>query len=348
MRLSIVGLAIIGLVQAASANELDRVWLGPASPYGPGVPNVAPALPSAAGPRLPPVPPHSFSFEAGLRYGLSTGSLAKQLSDDPRISNFLNSQLTYDHLNSGTFEGYGRFDTSFGTFIKGYGGLSGLNSGTLKDEDFQPETAPYSATLSQQSGGHLSYLSIDLGQIAVTTARVRASIFAGYGHLGETANAYGCSQIAGNPQICVPSISGSVLAITEDTGWDFARLGILGEFRLLDRLTFSGEVAWLPYVQVSGQDTHWLRLGAMVNDLSGPINQTGSGTGVQIESILSYQFTDRFSIGLGGRYSYLQTRGTADLEQMIVGVSSPISQPLKFTTTRYGGFVQSAYRFGPF
>jgi hypothetical protein len=350
MRLRFVGLAMIGLMQAASAGELGLPWLRGAADLGPGTPNAAPALPGepVVRPHLPPPPPENITFEAGARYWFSTGRLTKELYDDPRRSPALNSRLTYDGLTAGSFEGYGRFDLTYGTFVKGTIGFAGLNNGTLQDEDLPPNTLPYSSTSSPLGSGRLNYGTIDLGQIVVTSGRARGSVILGYGHLTETMNAFGCTQTAANPLICMPAISTGTLAITEETHWDFARLGVMGEYKLLDRLTLSGEAAWLPYVQVSGLDTHWLRLGATLNSLSGPISQSGSGTGVQLESILSYQVTDCFNLGIGARYWYLQTRGSADLEQRIIGLNSPVSQPLNFTTWRYGGFAQGAYRFGPF
>jgi hypothetical protein len=112
-------------------------------------------------------------------------------------------------------------------------------------------------------------------------------------------------------------------------------------------LTLSAEAAWLPYLQVRAQDTHWLRLGTTLFALSGPINEGGGGTGVQLEGLLSYRVTDRFTLGLGARYWMLQSRGEADFEQIIVGVNNAVSQPLNFTTVRTGAFAQGSYRFGP-
>jgi len=291
---------------------------------------------------------HGFTFNIGARYWYSSGKLAKDLYDDPRSSQNLNSRLTYSGLTSGSFEGYGRIDTTFGSFFKGYAGLSGLDSGALDDEDFPPAIAPYSSTLSQQQGGKLGYGSIDFGQIVARTDRVRASLFVGYGYLNETVNVFGCQQVAGNQGVCVPTISAGVLGITEDSRWQFARLGFLGEFKLLDCLTLSAEVAWLPYEQLNAQDTHWLRLGTAPLDFSGPIPESGSGTGVQLEAIMSYQVNDKVSVGLGGRYWYLQTHGGANLESVIVGWPfATLAQPLNFSTTRYGGFAQGAYKFGP-
>jgi hypothetical protein len=359
-----ISLAMICLGPALQAAEIEQIRLRGSSVYtvpsypilpaespGPAAPPPYPAAKAPARPVAPAGPAaqlHNFTFEFGTRYWFSTGTLAKDLYDDPRSSPNLNSRLTYSGLTSGTFEGFGRADTSFGSYIKGYAGFSGLNRGSLNDEDFPPGIFPYSNTLSQQQGGKLAYGSIDFGQIVVKNDRVRASLFVGYGYLNETVDAFGCNQLAGNPFVCVPTIGSGVLGITEESQWQFARLGILGEYKLLDCLTLSAEVAWLPYEQLSAQDTHWLRLGTGQFDIAGPIPENGGGTGVQIEAILSYQVSDKVTFGLGGRYWHLQTRGSTDFENVIVGLPfAPVAQPLTFTTTRYGGFAQGAYKFGP-
>ena len=56
---------------------------------------------------------------------------------------------------------------------------------------------------------------------------------------------------------------------------------------------------------------------------------------------------DKVSVGLGGRYWYLQTHGGTDFESVIVGFPSAGPQPINFNTIRYGGFAQGAYKFGP-
>jgi hypothetical protein len=362
--LSLIALAMIGLLSAARAGELDQVRLRGsnahdavaaypilASEPSSRVPSSYPVSYPAASRPMRPAPPaaqlHGFTFEFGSRYWFSTGRLAKDLFDDPRSSTNLNSRLTYSGLTTGTFEGFGRANTTFGSYIKGYAGFGGLNRGALNDEDFPPALTPYSNTLSQQQGGKLAYGSIDFGQIVVKNDRVTASLFVGYGYLNESVNAFGCNQVGGNPFICAPALDPGLLAITENTSWQFARLGILTEVKVLDCLKFSAEVAWLPYEQVSAQDTHWLRLGTGLFDISGPIPEHGAAVGVQIEAILSYQVSDKVSLGLGGRYWYLQTRGSTDFENVIVGFPSPGPQPLNFSASRYGGFAQGAYKFGP-
>jgi len=380
MRLRLVGLITISLIHAAGAAELDQTRLDQtrleqarlrgsnADSPGPVYRVAAPSYAGYAAPppyqaatlkarpaqiAAPPPPPPAFTFEVGARFWYSSGKLSKDLFDDPRFSSFLNSRLTFDGLISATYEGFGRIDTPFGTFIKGNVGLGKLNVGTLNDEDFPPNLVPYSNTLSQQGGGRLGYGSVDLGQIVATSDRARASIFAGYGFLNENVNAFGCNQMAGNPFICSPALPSDLLALSEETHWQFVRLGVFGEIKLIDRFKLSAEVAWLPYVQLNAQDTHWLRLGSAFPSFSGPIPEGGTGTGVQLEALLSYQVTECLNLGVGGRYWYMQTHGGADLENTIVGFLSntgfaPVTQPLNFVTTRFGGFAQGSYKFGPF
>ena len=339
---------------AATAGELDSAYLRGSRAYE-ATPSyqIGPALPSdeyappprgavmAPGPAAVP----GYSFEFGARYWYASGKLAKDLYDDPRFSNDIVSRLTYDGLTSHSFEAFGKIALPSNLFIKGYAGISGLSKGSLNDEDFPPLTAPYSSTMSSQSGGRLGYMTADLGYGFAVNPATQISLFAGYGYVGEKVNAYGCNQIGSNPFICVPAIGASVLGITEDAHWHVARLGIGVEFKPIEKLTLSMEAAWLPVVQLRAHDTHWLRLGSTFGSFSGPIPETAAGTGFQLEALLAYQVWDCFSIGLGGRYWRFDARGGADLEQMIVGVTNPATQPIEFTSERYGVFLQGSYKF---
>jgi hypothetical protein len=360
--LSVIGLAMMSLVTTGRASEFDHAWLrgsqvdetAPSSPILPPPRAYAPPRPyPLANPALrdPAIPAAALfsgiTFEIGSRFWYASGKLSKDLFDDPRSSQNINSRLTYSGLTAGSFEAFGRAETPIGAFFKGFAGFGNLRSGALDDEDFPPGAVPYSSTLSQQHDGRLAYMTADLGQRIFTNARASLAVFAGYGFLNESTNAFGCSQIAGDPQICVPTITSDIKGITEDTNWQFVRVGFWGELKLLDRLKLSGEVAWLPFLQLSAHDTHWLRLGQTPLAISGPIPEFGGGTGFQAEALLSYQLDERFNFGLGWRYWLLETQGTTDFESVIVGVSDPVAQPLNFKTTRYGGFAQGSYRFGP-
>ena len=107
---------------------------------------------------------------------------------------------------------------------------------------------------------------------------------------------------------------------------------------MVDRLRLNLEAAWLPYVWISGTDNHLLR-----RDLPAPTPEDGHGWGYQLEALLSYQLDDAISLGVGGRYWHMQSRGFAHFEDIGGG-----PQPLDFKTEIYGVFVQGSYRFGPF
>src|SRR5258708_4625081 len=129
--LSLIALATIGPVFAACAGELDQVRLRGSNAYD-AAPAYPASYPAASGPTrpvavaAPAAQLHGFTFEFGTRYWFSTGKLAKDLFDDPRSSANLNSRLTYSGLTAGTFEGFGRAGTAFGSFFKGYAGCAGL------------------------------------------------------------------------------------------------------------------------------------------------------------------------------------------------------------------------------
>jgi len=74
-----------------------------------------------------------YSFEVGARYWYSSGKLAKDLFDDPRFSDVLNSRLTYDGLTAHAFEAFGRIDLPSGLFLKGFAGIAGLSKAIALD-----------------------------------------------------------------------------------------------------------------------------------------------------------------------------------------------------------------------
>ena len=352
--LAYVGLSLLG-INAVGAGELGSAALrgsrayeaAPSYQVFPPAPTSYEVAPPPAAAIVQPVAVVSpYSFEIGARYWYSTGKLSKDLFDDPRSSDLLNSRLTYDGLTAHSFEAFGRVNLPGGLFLKGFAGVSGLSSGQLNDEDFPFPGFPYSSTLSDQRGGKLNYAMADLGYRYAANPRADVLLFGGFGYIGEKVNAYGCAQIAGNPFVCAPAIGADVLAITEDAHWGLVRLGVGVDFKIMDRLSLNAEAAWVPYAQINSRDSHWLRIGTTAGSFSGPIPQNASGNGFQLEALLNYQIWDCFNVGVGGRYWRLDTRGSGDLEQTVVGAVSPTSQPMHFTSERYGMFVQGSYKFG--
>ena len=150
--------------------------------------------------------------------------------------------------------------------------------------------------------------------------------------------AFGCTQTATNTSVCLPSIPDSVGVIVQDNNWHSLRVGLSRRHSGVRQASLLMSRAPLPYVWLSGTDNHLLR-----PDLAGPIPEDGHGWGYQLEAILTYPVTDAFSIGVGGRYWHMQTKGNADFT-----ASGGVRQPLDFKADIYGVFVQGSYRFGPF
>jgi outer membrane protease len=249
------------------------------------------------------------------------------------------SRLTWTGETGNSAEGYFNIKDA-GVFVKGYFGAGMLHGNNLQDEDFPPFTAPYSSTNSEAKTGRLSYASLDLGYYFMDTGRAKLGPFVGYHFYHEQMNAYGCVQTAANPGICVPSFPNSILALTQVNNWYSARVGAAGEWTIMPNLTLSGDAAYLPYVKLKGSDFHWLRIGT---DFDGPTPETGHGTGMQFEGVLSYNFNQYFSLGVGGRYWRMDApHSTAHFEDSTLCCGPQVE---KFQTNRYGAFVQVGLKY---
>ena len=291
---------------------------------------------------LPPAraqAPELFSVEVGTRYWYSSGKFQKTLYDNSGSLQI--SKLTYSGQTGHAGEGYYHIVDPTKVFLKGYFGVGGLTGGNLRDEDFPPVIAPYSSTDSDFDKSILGYVSVDLGYYLIATPTVKLGGFVGYHYDREKMNAYGCTQTATHPGICVPAISNSVKVITQDNQWHSLRIGAAGEVMLTPNLRLSGDAAYLPYVKLWGADTHWLRLGV---DFNGPTPETGHGTGMQFEGVLSYIHSSNLTLGVGARYWRMQIpRGWAHFDTSVIGGALP--QVEKFYTDRYGVFVQLGYKY---
>jgi hypothetical protein len=294
-------------------------------------------------PAYSPAPPPAWLWDFGARYWYSSAKNGYNYYADTTGS-LLVSRLTYQGMTANSGEGYFRLDGSNGPltgfFLKGYIGGGSISNGNLIDEDFLllPPLGPppYSNTTSSLSGS-LGYASIDLGYSlfddswarAVRTGDasggMRLGAFLGYHYWQETANAYGCTQNAGNPNICFPTIPSSILGVTEQDKWNSLRLGLTGDVLLSSRFRLTAEFAYV-WVSQSALDTHYLTFG--------PDPASGHGNGFQTEAVLNYQLTDYFYLGLGGRWWHFNTNSIDSFGQL-----------LTYTTDRYGGFLQAGLQW---
>ncbi len=294
-----------------------------------------------------PQPMPAFEVEFAARYWYGSASTGKSLYDIPSLSSAMVSRLTYSGMNPNSGELAGRVAFTNGWFLKGYVGAGGLLGGHLQDEDFPPGISTYSSTTSNQSAGWLNYVSADLGYNVVRGGDFRVGAFAGYHYFNESVNAFGCTQTAGNPEVCEPAVPNSIEVISQENHWQSVRVGVDGSLLIGQRFTLSGEAVWLPYVSLSGADSHWLRIGTVVGDFAGPIPENGTGQGYQFEALLSYQVTEYGSIGIGGRYWHMQTNGNTNFQGNVVGETA-FPQPVAWKTDIYGVFIQGSLKFGPY
>ena len=106
-----------------------------------------------------------------------------------------------------------------------------------------------------------------------------------------------------------------------------------------DRITLYGEAAYVPLAYLDNQDSHFARsdLGPTPN-----ITHEGTGTGFQLEGYIDYALTDRWSIGIGGRYWRLESDGSAAFGNKGIAIALPLNE---FISERYGIFLQSSLTF---
>jgi opacity protein-like surface antigen len=306
--------------------DIDARWQPPASDYHLKGMTEAPFVPDA-------------EIEVGGRVWYSSGRFQKDLSTSlsQTMPGLLVSRLTYDS-SAASGELFGRIDTPSNIFVKGFVGGGKILSGNLHDEDWAAfnDQVPYSNTQSNVTGD-LAYGTFDVGYSLFRGPSSNVGGFVGFNYYEENKSAYGCTQIANPYSDCVPALPNSTLAITEDDKWYSLRVGVNGVVTLVDRWKLTADAAYLPYVAFRGTDDHVLR-----TDVPSTISpESGAGQGVQVEAILSYAFSNAFSVGAGGRY-WAMWAPSADTNAF--GTPCPC-QGLPVSTERYGGFVQASYKF---
>ena len=168
----------------------------------------------------------------------------------------------------------------------------------MNDEDwglqqpFPPDAAKsvfaYQNSLSGASS-NTKYFTIDAGYDWFRQPAYKITPFVGYSYLEQhMVTPKPASYIMYSPAVVV-----ELLGLGQDNFWRALRLGAAADIALAPRVHLNAEAAYLPYVHYRGQDDHGP--GALSP-------QWGNGNGVQLEAILSYDITDRFNVGAGGRY----------------------------------------------
>ena len=126
-------------------------------------------------------------MEGGGRYFGSLGQFQKTfglLTNSGLPSLQSGSRLTFDDMRTHSGEFFGRIETPWNLFVKGYVGGGATSNGHLNDEDFIAVMIPameaaYSNTLSPAVTGSIGYGAIDGGYDFLHGPEYKAGVFAG-------------------------------------------------------------------------------------------------------------------------------------------------------------------------
>jgi opacity protein-like surface antigen len=284
-----------------------------------------------------------WEVDAGSRYWYSTGT-----SKNTSGAGSLDSQLNYSNLTGHSGELFARVDTPSEVFVKGYVGAGAITNGKQTDEDggfvdtsADPSVLTAFEVTGSTASGWLKYAAADVGFNVLHDRDYKVGPFVGYSYFHQTMNAFGCAQMVTPGSVCDPPYPANQPSITQDDTWQSLRVGVSAVTTIWDRLGINGDVAYLPYAQFSGLDTHWLRTPVAY------FPQDGTGRGVQTELILTYRITENLNLGFGGRYwAMWSTSASQSCNGGCIGGPSPPG-PFTTNTQRYGTFVQMSYRLNP-
>lgn len=148
---------------------------------------------------------------------------------------------------------------------------------------------------------------------------------------------YGCLTGASGP-ICSSGAKADHIFLRQSPGpagpvGGIGAVGLGGDLHVMDRIRVSGELVWQPYMAARASDASWT-----MHNLSGVREPGVGGAGFKTEWVLSYDFTNALSAGLGGRYSVSAPEA--------VDARFGALAPPKSDQRNFGAFVQLHYRFG--
>ena len=145
---------------------------------------------------------------------------------------------------------------------------------------------------------------------------------------------YGCLNGASGP-ICSSGDKADHIFLRQPAGapTSVGAVGLGGDLQVRERIRVSGELVWQPYMMGKATDGAWTR-----QNLTGVREPVSGGQGFRTQWMLSYDFTNALSAGLGASYS-LATPEVVD--SRFGALAAP-----RGDQRSYGAFLQLQYRFG--
>ncbi len=329
------------LAQTPQAGQASAIV--PTSNPGAGARDATPPYPAPAAARPPGSLPNLWHWEFDVRFAGSTGHKAFTLRA-PGPNPYPVSRLTHSGGAAYGAEVAGRAQSVYGFFLSYYGGFGiGDASGVFKDQDFPPGISPYSQTSSSDRGSSIAYGKVDLGYMVPLQGPLGFGGFVGYEYLGQKDVASGCTQVAANPYVCPPGLVASGDRVVGDSeNWQGVRVGAEGRLALPHGFTAIGTGAYLPFVDLTGADTHYARLGS---DFARSTPVTGHGDGYEVEGRLDYAVNPVWTVSIGSRYTSLNANGKARLDESAIPVGLYDAQPVHYETQRILGYLSTGLRF---
>jgi hypothetical protein len=282
---------------------------------------------------------------------------------DPRFGN-PTSRLEYQDTGTNVAEIGGTVTFRQRLFLRTDYGFGDIGGGRLTDDDFVSAAGAatfgtadrgghrFSRTFSDLKGNDLWYVNADIGYKFLHFPERKGSLgaFLGYQHWTETYEAFGVTQAECTAPGVLCNAAGSVVSssrkvITNEATWDSLRLGVEGDFAVLNRLSLGGKVAFIPYTALSNTDIHHLRAGG-----AGALNQDasftmqGTGLGVNAEASASLRLIHQLYFDVGYRFWWLDVYDGTLTSHPLRGASE--SFPLtEFRSIRQGATLGLRYSF---
>ena len=243
----------------------------------------------------------------GIGVGLSTGQTdwnhTSPGGGDPT------SELTYDDTDLLSLELYGRLPLPEKFFIRGNIGIgiAEIGDGNLRDDDFNSAQVLISSTDSIIPDTDLFYVGFDIGREVAEfdNRRGSLSLFAGFQYWREEHSGFGLFDRLTNTQT-VPT---STQVFRNEVEWKSFRLGATGSYKMDDEVTWTADLAFIPYTDMHNEDSHLLRTSLADLGPTPNIIMDGDGYGFQGEIGVAYHFAPNWTAKFDVRYWTLMSDG---------------------------------------
>jgi len=290
------------------------------------------------------------TFELGLRYWYSWGA-----------QNFnVDTGSLKDSDTTQSVEAHFRVDdASTRTYAKALGGLSFKTEGTATNTSLLGMT-----TTSAVTDGHIAYAGGDVGYSWLGDTKSGATLgpFAGYMYWNDSPDLGRANFTTGTSTNDFSwngfSVTGPGNSVEDGVEINALRLGFSGKANLGSMFDVSGELAAVPYANISGVlgafSVPTVVSGTDAIIQSSPVSINGWGYGAMGEVMFGMHPTSNLTFRLGGRAWYLQ--GTADTTfntitvtndntHTVVGSQAYIQTSNPWSLFRYGALAEMTYNF---